>query len=125
MPSTSNKAPSCHAVTGRAWNWSGPPTLQAVRAAAGGVCQFLKKEGLPDEELAAWELLVTEAGNNVVLHDDADRSDRWDVQVLKGDDRVIVRVVDATQGVCNFFGSNLCKLLHTLFLVFHFYLQFY
>ncbi len=88
-------APVRPETTGHAWRWSGPYTLGAVREASTGARAFLEPLGLPEPELAAWELILTEAGNNSVIHGTGDPSDlSWQVQLLFTPDRVIARIID-------------------------------
>ena len=57
----------CRSTTGSAWLWNGPCNLLAVREAGIGLRSFLAAHGVSDlQELAAWELIVSEAGNNAV-----------------------------------------------------------
>lgn len=82
-----------------AWTWSGDCQLQAIRAAATAARAFLAGHGLPDTDLAAWELMLTEAGNNAVLHAGPEGV-RLPVtlRVALSGDRVIARVHDHTPG---------------------------
>lgn len=85
--------------TAHAWQWSGPYTLTAAREAATAARSFLAAHGLPETELAAWELILTEAGNNCVIHHAGDASDLcWQIHLLFAADRVIARVHDHNQG---------------------------
>jgi serine phosphatase RsbU (regulator of sigma subunit)/anti-sigma regulatory factor (Ser/Thr protein kinase) len=86
-------------TTGHAWQWAGPYTLGAVREASIGARSFLADQGLPESELAAWELILTEAGNNCVIHHADDSSGRtWQVWLLFAQDRVIARIHDSNKG---------------------------
>ena len=81
-----------------AWQWSGPYTLGASREASVSARSFLADHGLPEPELAAWELILTEAGNNCVIHHSGDMSDQtWKVQLLFAPDRVIARIHDGNK----------------------------
>lgn len=85
--------------TAHAWQWSGPYTLTASREAALAARSFLAAHGLPETELAAWELILTEAGNNCVIHHVGDSSDLfWQIHLLFAADRVIGRVHDHNRG---------------------------
>jgi len=84
---------------GHAWQWSGPCTLAAVREASTGARGFLAERGLPEADLAAWELILTEAGNNSVIHNPGDLPDpSWQVRLLCAPDRVIARIHDGNEG---------------------------
>ena len=92
-------SPEPRAATGHAWQWSGPDTLVAVREASTGARRFLADHGLPEAELAAWELILTEAGNNCVIHRVGDAAGQsWQVQLLFAPDRVIARIHDRNEG---------------------------
>lgn len=82
-------------ATGHAWQWAGTYTLGAVREAALGARAFLTRYGLPESELAAWELILTEAGNNCVIHSKAESSQSWQIHLLLAPDRVIAKIHDA------------------------------
>jgi serine phosphatase RsbU (regulator of sigma subunit)/anti-sigma regulatory factor (Ser/Thr protein kinase) len=70
-----------------------------VREAATGARAFLAECGLPEPELAAWELVLTEAGNNCVIHCADDSSGQsWQVRLLFAQDRVIARIHDGNEG---------------------------
>lgn len=93
------QAPVRPETTGQAWHWSGPYTLGAAREASTGARAFLAELGLPEPELAAWELILTEAGNNCVIHCASDSSGQsWQVQLLFAPDRVIARIHDGNEG---------------------------
>lgn len=82
-----------------AWQWSGPSTLAAVREASTGGRRFLADAGLPEAELAVWELILTEAGNNSVIHSTGDSpGPSWQVGLLVAPDRVIARIYDGNGG---------------------------
>lgn len=84
---------------GHAWLWSGPCTLPAVREAGSGLRAFLESHGVEREELAAWELLISEAGNNIVLNAGGDPAEmRWDIDAVLAADRILVRIHDRTAG---------------------------
>lgn len=87
-------------ITGPAWHWSGPSTLHAVREAGIGLRSFLASHGVDDEhELAAWELIVSEAGNNAVEHACASSPDlSWDIKAMIRPDRISVSIHDHTSG---------------------------
>ena len=82
-----------------AWTWTGDCRLEEIRAAASAARAFLAGHGLPDTDLAAWELMLTEAGNNAVLHAGPEGL-RLPValRVALSGDRVIARVHDHTPG---------------------------
>ena len=98
MPSATH-VPS-RSVTGPAWHWSGPSTLHAVREAGIGLRSFLASHGIDDEhELAAWELIISEAGNNAVEHACASSPDlSWDIKAMIRPDRISVSIHDHTTG---------------------------
>jgi anti-sigma regulatory factor (Ser/Thr protein kinase) len=98
MPSATH-VPS-RSVTGPAWHWSGPSTLHAVREAGIGLRSFLASHGIDDEhELAAWELIISEAGNNAVEHACASSPDQsWDIKAMIRPDRISVSIHDHTTG---------------------------
>ncbi len=86
-------------ATGQAWQWSGPYTLGAVREASTGARKFLADMGLPEAELAAWELILTEAGNNCVIHSAGGLPGQsWQVRLLLAPGRVIARIHDGNEG---------------------------
>lgn len=90
-----SEAPSGPASTAHAWRWSGPCTLAAAREAAIGARSFLASHGLPEPELAAWDLILTEAGNNSVIHCPHDLPDpSWQLHLLFTADRVIAKIHD-------------------------------
>jgi serine phosphatase RsbU (regulator of sigma subunit)/anti-sigma regulatory factor (Ser/Thr protein kinase) len=54
---------------------------------------------LPEPELAAWELILTEAGNNSVIHCAGDLPGQsWQVHLLFAADRVIAKIHDNNDG---------------------------
>ena len=59
-------APSISSSPGRVLTLSFPCDLAAVREAARQFRTFLNDQGVSAEELDAWELIVSEAGNNAV-----------------------------------------------------------
>lgn len=86
-------------ATGHAWQWSGPYALFAVREASRGARAFLAEHGLPEAELSAWELILTEAGNNSVIHSGGDLPGQsWQLHLLFTPDRVIARIYDGNEG---------------------------
>ena len=90
-----SEAPSGLASTAHAWQWSGPYTLAAAREASTGARSFLAGHGLPEPELAAWELILTEAGNNSVIHCAGDLPGHsWQMHLLFAADRVIAKIHD-------------------------------
>ncbi|MFK7851143.1 MAG: SpoIIE family protein phosphatase [Akkermansiaceae bacterium] len=92
------EAPIRPEATGHAWQWSGSYTLGSVREASTGARSFLAVQGLPEPELAAWELILTEAGNNCVIHHTGDPVGRtWQVLLLFAPDRVIARIHDCNE----------------------------
>jgi len=81
--------------TAHAWQWSGPYTLAAAREASLGARDFLASHGLPESELAAWELILSEAGNNSVIHCAGDLPGQsWQVHLLFAADRIIAKIRD-------------------------------
>ena len=91
--------PTLSNTTAHAWQWSGPCTLAAVREASTGARGFLANIGLPEPELAAWELILTEAGNNCVIHSAGDLpGPTWQIQLSYTPDRVIARIHDGNEG---------------------------
>ena len=91
-------SPEQQTVTGHAWQWTGSYTLASVRDAAISARSFLAGHGLPETELAAWELILTEAGNNCVLHHSVDRSvNPWQAQLLLTSDRVVAKIHDENE----------------------------
>jgi|LakMenEpi03Aug12_release.lakeMendotaPanAssembly.Ray.scaffolds.fasta_scaffold64656_3 serine phosphatase RsbU (regulator of sigma subunit)/anti-sigma regulatory factor (Ser/Thr protein kinase) len=85
-------------ATGYAWQWSGPYALGSVREASISARGFLADHGLVESDLSAWELILTEAGNNCVIHHRSDSSGlTWQVQLLFTSDRVIARIHDCNQ----------------------------
>ncbi|MEO8616380.1 MAG: SpoIIE family protein phosphatase [Luteolibacter sp.] len=94
-----SQAPIRPEATGHAWQWSGPCTLVAVREASTGARGFLAALGLPEAELAAWELILTEAGNNCVIHSVGDvPRQSWQLRLLFAPDRVIAKIHDGNEG---------------------------
>lgn len=92
-------APSGLKTTAHAWQWSGPYTLAASREASVGAREFLAGHGLSEPELAAWELILTEAGNNSVIHCVGDMPDQsWKVHLLFTTDRIIAKIHDNNEG---------------------------
>jgi anti-sigma regulatory factor (Ser/Thr protein kinase) len=95
----SSKVPSGNSTAAFAWQWSGPYTLAAAREAATGARRFISSHGLPESELAAWELILTEAGNNSVIHRTGDLPGQsWQVKLLFAADRVIAKIHDDNDG---------------------------
>ncbi len=94
-----SEAPVRPGSTAHAWQWAGPYTLGAAREAATGARSFLANHGLPEPELAAWELILTEAGNNSVIHCTGDSPvQTWQVHLLFAADRVIAKIHDDNDG---------------------------
>lgn len=94
-PQASNRPGS----SGHAWQCAGSYTLGAVREVSIGAREFLAGHGLPEPELAAWELVLTEAGNNSVIHRKDDVSAKsWQVHLLFTPDRVIAKIQDGNDG---------------------------
>jgi serine phosphatase RsbU (regulator of sigma subunit)/anti-sigma regulatory factor (Ser/Thr protein kinase) len=94
-----SESPSAPASAAHAWQWSGPYTLAAAREAATGARSFIASHGLPESELAAWELILTEAGNNSVIHCAGDLAGKsWQVRLLFAADRVIAKIQDHNDG---------------------------
>lgn len=90
---------SSGAEEGTAWRWRGEPALTAVREAAVSARTFLKRQGLTDEEVNAWELVLTEATNNVVLHVSPDRAvGPWDLQLFVTSGHVTATLTDHSPG---------------------------
>lgn len=89
------------ATTPETFHWEGAATLNNVRQGAHAARQFLKNLGFSDEEGFQWEILLTEAGNNTVLH--AGAADisvaaplTIDLQVQP--DKVVARIQDQSAG---------------------------
>lgn len=61
-------AATAHASRFPSFQWRGPGTPYNVRYAARSAVEFLSDLGFSREECFHWELLLTEAGNNAVLH---------------------------------------------------------
>ncbi|MGL5017550.1 MAG: ATP-binding protein, partial [Luteolibacter sp.] len=94
-----SEAPSGLTSTAHAWQWSGPYTLAAAREASSGARGFLASHGLPEPELAAWELILTEAGNNSVIHCGGELPGQsWQMHLLFAADRVIAKIHDDNDG---------------------------
>jgi len=73
--------------------------FHAIREAAGQVRQFLTAAGLPASEGDAWELILTEAGNNAVQHATATgRHLPIGLDVVCGPTGVELRMTDHTAG---------------------------
>jgi len=73
--------------------------LAAVRAASIRVREFLAGEGLAEEELAAWELVVVEAGNNAVEHAPVGRrAEKIEILMTCSPTQVELRMTDHTPG---------------------------
>lgn len=73
--------------------------MRAVREASAGTRRFLAEAGLPENDLAAWELVVAEAGNNCVLHPGGENAAALlDLLVTITSEKVIVRLCDSTPG---------------------------
>ncbi len=91
---------SSRSTTGIAWLWNGPCNLHAVREAGTGLRSFLASQGISDEqELATWELLISEAGNNAVEYASPSATPRsWDVRAFIFPDKISVAVHDHTDG---------------------------
>lgn len=93
IESTSRPDPAVHA-----WQRAGAYTLVAVREVATGARGFLADHGLPESELAAWELILTEAANNCVIHCTGDATDEsWQMRLVLAADRVIARIQDGNE----------------------------
>ncbi|RYD38508.1 MAG: hypothetical protein EOP86_00610 [Verrucomicrobiaceae bacterium] len=87
------------AEEGTAWRWTGIPSLVAVREAAVNARKFLKRQGLTEEDLNAWELVLTEAANNVVLHMPPERAgDSWNLQLIVTLKEVTATLTDHSPG---------------------------
>lgn len=90
--------PKQQTTTGHAWQWSGPYSLACVRDAAISARSFLAEHRLPEPELAAWELILMEAGNNCVCHHSAAQSDNpWQAQLMLTSDRVVAKIHDENE----------------------------
>ncbi len=84
---------------GHAWQWSGPPRLDTVRDAVRGACDFMRRHGVDEASLSAWELALTEAGNNAVFYvGDATAAEAWEMHVFVTAAHAVVRMVDHTPG---------------------------
>ena len=82
-----------------AWCWTGSGTLVSVREAAIGARGFLERLGMSKDECSKWELLLTEAGNNAVIHDvEGCRGEALEVHLLAGGHRILARVIDHGEG---------------------------
>ena len=90
----------CRSTTGSAWLWNGPCNLLAVREAGIGLRSFLAAHGVSDlQELAAWELIVSEAGNNAVEYARPSPAPQsWDVRAFIFPDKISVAIHDHTNG---------------------------
>lgn len=90
---------STQSFLARSWHWTGPATLEAVREASIGARRFLTESNLPESEIAAWELVVAEAGNNCSIHGAAG-ADEMDLDLLFTitPAKVIMRLSDSTPG---------------------------
>lgn len=88
------------AEEGTAWRWSGEPSLTAVREAAVNARTFLKRQGLTEDELNAWELVLTEAANNVVLHMPPERAAEggWNLNLFVTSGQVTATLTDHSPG---------------------------
>ncbi|MES2705518.1 MAG: SpoIIE family protein phosphatase [Verrucomicrobiota bacterium] len=87
------------AEEGTAWRWSGEPALTAVREAAVSARTFLKRQGLTEDDLNAWELVLTEAANNVVLHMPPERAaDSWNLHLFVTSGEVTATLTDHSPG---------------------------
>ncbi len=91
--------PGPRAAEGRLWQWSGPPTLLAIRSAGLAARAWLSHAGAPDDELAAWELLFAEGAINVVLHGSGpDPSQILEIDLRILPDRIVANIIDQTEG---------------------------
>jgi serine phosphatase RsbU (regulator of sigma subunit)/anti-sigma regulatory factor (Ser/Thr protein kinase) len=90
---------ACPSGEGLAWHWNGAVTFAAVREGAIGARNWLALAGVPEEEISAWELILTEAGNNVAEHGGEGQGTltlEFDLAVLPG--RIVARVTDRSAG---------------------------
>jgi serine phosphatase RsbU (regulator of sigma subunit)/anti-sigma regulatory factor (Ser/Thr protein kinase) len=73
--------------------------FSAVRAGVANICAWLADLGLPEADLGAWELALTEAGNNVVKYTPAEtRVLPIVLEILAGAREIEARVTDHTRG---------------------------
>lgn len=95
MNATDLLSPKQQAITGHAWQWSSSYELASVRDASNSAKAFLREQGLPEAEIGAWELILTEAGNNCVIHHSESKSSNpWRAQLLVQSDRVVAEIHD-------------------------------
>ncbi len=99
LPVPSLHAPPPVSRVGSAWHWSGQPSLDAGREAARAARAFLASQGLDEDDLAAWELILTEAANNIILHGQpAAEALPFSIDLAVFPDRTTARVTDHTPG---------------------------
>ena len=96
FPPTPDAGLSGTATNAPAWHWDGPATLPGVRAAAIAARAWLAENGVAEDGLGAWELLLSEAGNNVAEHGSEGSALEIDFIILR--DRVVARITDHTPG---------------------------
>jgi serine phosphatase RsbU (regulator of sigma subunit)/anti-sigma regulatory factor (Ser/Thr protein kinase) len=76
-----------------------PAEFTSVRAAAAKVREFLENQGVPESELFACELCVTEGGNNAVEYSSGRaRGLRVSVEAVCGETQLEFRIGDHTMG---------------------------
>ena len=78
------------------WHWRGPSALEDVREAAAAARRFLTEQGLRDEEISGWELVITEAANNPVVH--APQAQPWRLELRVTPAEVTAVLTDHSAG---------------------------
>ncbi|WP_018970512.1 SpoIIE family protein phosphatase [Rubritalea marina] len=87
LPSTQHQAQS--------WHWTGTATLESIREASLGIRNFLIEAGADEAEACAWELAVSEAGNNVAIHS---VGGSVDILTTLTPSKTIIRIKDDSPG---------------------------
>ena len=79
----------------RSWQWHGTANLRSIRDISLGIRKFLSGCNIEESEITAWELVISEAGNNVAIHSPGGD---LDVLVTLTPTKVIVRIKDCSAG---------------------------
>ncbi|MBB5350883.1 serine phosphatase RsbU (regulator of sigma subunit)/anti-sigma regulatory factor (Ser/Thr protein kinase) [Haloferula luteola] len=86
-------------TAGTSWRWSGPYTLEAVRDASMQARQFLNTHRVPEDHASGWELVLSEAGNNCVLHPgDPPPTGDLEVTLTLHPEEIVLHLTDRTPG---------------------------
>ncbi|MEO1858155.1 MAG: SpoIIE family protein phosphatase [Rubritalea sp.] len=85
----------CISHSARSWHWHGPADLRSIRDISIGIRDFLLKYNIHESEITAWELVISEVGNNLAIHSPGDD---LDVLATLTPTKVIVRIKDRSPG---------------------------